>query len=75
MNKRVTIEMPEEMHELLLKYAAEAGTEPNAYLLDIIEERLEDAYFLQRAEEAMERIEGGESKVISAEEFWRGLDD
>ena len=56
MNKRVTIEMPDEM-------------------LRLIEQHLEDQYFLARAEEATRRIESGESQVVSAKEFWRGLDD
>ncbi|OJU04953.1 MAG: hypothetical protein BGN83_05975 [Rhizobium sp. 63-7] len=77
MNKRVTIEMPEEMHRLVLQYAAEAGTEPNSYLLDLIEERLEDAYFLKKAEKALEARERGESRTYSWQEMERelGLDD
>ncbi|MBP1850474.1 DUF6290 family protein [Rhizobium halophytocola] len=75
MNKRVTIEMPDDMHRLILKYAEEAGKAPDAYMLDILEERLEDAYFVKRAEEALDAIERGESRIVSGEEFWRGLDD
>ncbi|CAN7230675.1 DUF6290 family protein [Rhizobium sp. LjRoot30] len=77
MNKRVTIEMPEEMHRLVLQYAAEAGTEPNSYLLELIEERLEDAYFLKKAEKVLEARERGESRTYSWQEMERelGLDD
>ena len=77
MNKRVTLEMPEEMHKLVLKYAAEAGTEPDAYLLEMIEEQLEDAYFLRRAQEVLEARERGESRTYSLDEVKRelGLDD
>ncbi len=49
MNKRVTIEMPEEMHRLVLQYAAEAGTEPNSYLLDLIEACIADLHALPAA--------------------------
>lgn len=75
MNKRVTIDIPEEMHRLIVKHAAEAGTQPDAYVLELIEHHLEDLHDLAAAEAALERIRKGESRVISAEEFWRGLDD
>ncbi|MDR7028749.1 type II toxin-antitoxin system RelB family antitoxin [Rhizobium rosettiformans] len=77
MNKRVTLEMPEEMHQLVLKYAAEAGTEPDAYLLEMIEEQLEDSYFLRRAQEVLEARERGESRTYTLDEVKRelGLDD
>ena len=77
MNKRVTLDMPEEMHQLVLKYAAEAGTEPDAYLLEMIEEQLEDAYFLRRAQEVLEARERGESRTYTWEEMERelGVDD
>lgn len=77
MNKRVTLEMPEEMHRLVLKYAAEAGTEPDAYLLEMIEEQLEDAYFLRRAQEVLEARARGESRTYTWEEMERelGVDD
>jgi RHH-type rel operon transcriptional repressor/antitoxin RelB len=75
MNKRVTIEMPDEMLKLVEEYAAEAGAQPDAYLLDVIEQHLEDLHDIAAAEAAMERIRKGEDQVISSEEFWRGLDD
>jgi RHH-type rel operon transcriptional repressor/antitoxin RelB len=77
MNKRVTLDMPEEMHQLVVKYAAEAGAAPDAYLLEMIEEQLEDAYFLRRALEVMEARARGESRTYSLDEVKRelGLDD
>ncbi|MDZ7875210.1 MAG: DUF6290 family protein [Rhizobium sp.] len=77
MNKRVTLDMPEEMHQLLVKYATEAGTQPDAYLLEMIEEQLEDAYFLRRAQEVMEERARGESRTYTLDEVKRelGLDD
>lgn len=77
MNKRVTLDMPEEMHKLVLQYAAEAGAEPDAYLLEMIEEQLEDAYFLRRAQEVQEARARGESRTYSLDEVKRelGLDD
>jgi RHH-type rel operon transcriptional repressor/antitoxin RelB len=40
-----------------------------------IETHLEDLGDLYFAQAAMERIRSGESKIISGEEFWRGMDD
>ena len=75
MNKRVTLEMPEEMHQLVVKYASEAGTEPDDYLRQMIQRKLENLQDLAAADEAMKRIRSGADKVVSSEEFWRGLDD
>ncbi|PLK71931.1 CopG family transcriptional regulator [Rhizobium sp. TH135] len=77
MNKRFTLDMPEEMHKLVLQYAAEAGAEPDAYLLEMIEEQLEDAYFLRRAQEVLEARERGESRTYTLDEVKRelGLED
>jgi RHH-type rel operon transcriptional repressor/antitoxin RelB len=75
MNKRVTIEMPEEIHELMEAEAARGGMKPDAYVLDLIVQKLEDMHDIALAEAALERIRSGESKVVSGEEFWRGLDD
>jgi RHH-type transcriptional regulator, rel operon repressor / antitoxin RelB len=75
MNKRVTIEMPDEMMKLVEEYAAEAGAEPDAYMRGVIGQHLEDLHDIALAEAAMERIRKGEDQIISSEEFWRGMDD
>jgi len=75
MNKRVTIEMPDEMLKLVEGYAAEKGAAPDAYMLEVIEQHLEDLHDIALAEAAMERIRTGEDQIISGEEFWRGMDD
>lgn len=75
MNKRVTLEMPEEMHQLIVEYALEAGAEPDDYLRQMIQRELENLQDLAAADEAMKRIQSGEDKVVSSEEFWRGVDD
>ncbi|MBW6420869.1 DNA-binding protein [Rhizobium sp. XQZ8] len=60
MNKRVTIEMPDEMHKLIAEYAAQAGAEPDAYMMEVLEQHLEDLHDIALAEAAMERIRNGE---------------
>jgi RHH-type rel operon transcriptional repressor/antitoxin RelB len=69
MNKQLTLDMPDQMHRLLLKYAAAAGREPYAYVLDLLEEKLEDTYFLRRAEEVMQARQHGESITYTWEEL------
>lgn len=77
MNKRVTIEMPDEMARLVEAYAAEAGAKPDAYLLDLIEQHLEDLHDIAAADSAMERLRRGETRTYSLDEVVRelGLDD
>lgn len=75
MNTRVTLSMPEEMHHLILKHAAEAGAAPDAYMIEVLEQHLEDLHDIALAEAALERIKSGESRVISAQEMWGDMDD
>ncbi|MCD2172855.1 type II toxin-antitoxin system RelB family antitoxin [Rhizobium sp. C4] len=77
MNKRVTIEIPEEIHELVAAEAARGGMQPDAYVLDLIVRRLEDLNDIALAEAALERIRTGESRTYSLAEVKAelGLDD
>ncbi|SEL84388.1 type II toxin-antitoxin system RelB family antitoxin [Xaviernesmea oryzae] len=75
MNTRVTISMPEEMHRLILKHAAEAGAEPDSYMIEVLEQHLEDLHDVALAEAATARIKSGESKLISSQEMWGDMDD
>jgi len=73
MNKRVTIEMPDEMHRLIAEYAAQAGAEPDAYMMEVLEQHLEDLHDIAAAEAAMERIRNGEP-TYTLEEVKQRLD-
>ncbi len=76
MNKRVTLDMPEEMHQLIVEYASEAGAEPDDYLRGMIERHLQDLQDIAAADEAMESIRNGEPTYTLAEVKQRlGLDD
>ncbi|HBF29471.1 DUF6290 family protein [Rhizobium sp.] len=75
MNKAVAIDLPEEIHHLLSQRAAAAGTRLDDYVLELIEHHLEDLHDLSVADAARLRLERGEDKVLTAEEFWRGMDD
>jgi RHH-type rel operon transcriptional repressor/antitoxin RelB len=73
MNERVPLEMPGEMKRLALKYATEAGLSLNDYILETLEQRLEDTYFLKRAEAVMEARERGDDKTYTLEEVVSSL--
>ncbi len=76
MNKRVTIEMPDEMMKLVEEYAAEAGAAPDAYMRDVIEQHLEDLHDIALADAAMARIRKGEPTYTLEEVKQRlGLED
>ncbi|BCH66904.1 MULTISPECIES: type II toxin-antitoxin system RelB family antitoxin [Rhizobium/Agrobacterium group] len=75
MNKAVAIDLPEDIHQLLSRRAAEAGTRLDTYVLELIEHHLEDLSDVAAADAALSRLKNGEDKVLSSEEFWRGLDD
>lgn len=68
MNKRVTIEMPEEIYQLVAAEAARGGVQPDAYVLDLIVQRLEDLHDIALAETELERIRSGESRTYSLAE-------
>lgn len=55
--------------------AAKTGRSKAFYLREMIESGIEDLEDYYLASEVMERIRRGEEKVMSSEEFWRGLDD
>ncbi|EHS53451.1 MULTISPECIES: DUF6290 family protein [unclassified Rhizobium] len=76
MNKRVTIEIPEAMHKAIAEHAAKAGANTDAYVVDVIEQHLEDLHDIALAEAAMERIKNGE-RTYTWEEMERelGLED
>jgi RHH-type rel operon transcriptional repressor/antitoxin RelB len=75
MSKQTAIRLPDETYERLQALAERTGRTATYYIRQAIETHLEDLEDLYLAEAAMERIRSGEDKIISAEEFWRGMDD
>jgi RHH-type rel operon transcriptional repressor/antitoxin RelB len=75
MSKQTAIRLPDETYERLQALANRTGRTATYYIREAIETHLEDLEDLYLAEAAMLRIKSGESEIISAEEFWRGLDD
>ncbi|WP_296039003.1 DUF6290 family protein [uncultured Agrobacterium sp.] len=74
MSKQTAIRLPDETYERLKALSERTGRTSAFYIREAIEKHIEDMEDLYLAEEAMRRIQRGESKVVSAEEFWRDLD-
>ena len=75
MNKRVTIGIPEEMYRLITQYGDLHGLDADDYATMALARHLEDLQDIAAAEAAAKRIKGGDDRVVSSGEFWRGLHD
>ncbi|CUX43837.1 ribbon-helix-helix domain-containing protein [Rhizobium oryzihabitans] len=75
MSKQTAIRLPDETYERLKALSARTGRTSAFYIREAIEKHIEDMEDLYLAEEAVRQIQRGEAKVISAEEFWRDLDN
>ncbi|MGO4567457.1 TraY domain-containing protein [Rhizobium sp. 2YAF20] len=76
MSKHIAIRLPDETYGRLQALAERTGrTATLLYIRQAIETHLEDLGDIYLTQAAMERIRSGESKIISGEEFWRGMDD
>ncbi len=70
-----SVRLASKTEERLDFLAARTGRSKAYYLREIIERGLDDIEDYYLASEVLERIRKGEEEVISAEEFWRGVDD
>jgi RHH-type rel operon transcriptional repressor/antitoxin RelB len=75
MSKQTAIRLPDETYERLKALSERTGRTSAFYIREAIEKHIEDMEDLYLAEEATRQIKRGEAKVISAEEFWRDLDN
>ncbi|WP_299316268.1 DUF6290 family protein [uncultured Halomonas sp.] len=75
MSKRTTVRIPDETYERLKVLAARTGRTTTDCIREAIEEHLDDLEDMYLAEQTLERVRRGEEKVISAEVFWRDLED
>jgi RHH-type transcriptional regulator, rel operon repressor / antitoxin RelB len=69
-----SIRLTPEIEQRLNFLATETGRSKAYYLREIIERGLEDMEDYYLAAEVVERIRRGEEEVMTAEDFWRGLD-
>ena len=75
MSKQTAIRLPDDTYERLKALSERTGRTSTYYIREAIEKHIEDLEDLYLAEEATRRFQRGESKVISAEEMWRELDN
>ena len=71
----LAIRLPDEMHERLNRLSQETARPKAFYIKAALDEYLDDIEDTYLAESTLERIKRGEEQVLSAEEFWRGMDD
>lgn len=71
----LAIRLPDEMHERLNRLSQETSRPKAFYVKAALDEYLDDIEDIYLAEATLERIKRGEERVLSAEEFWRGMDD
>ena len=75
MTNPIPVDLSNEAHERLKAVADKVGRTEPEYVRWVLEQHLEDMEDISRAERVLERIHRGEEEVVSAEEFWRGLED
>ena len=71
----LSVRLGEELEQRLEALAKATGRSKTYYVREALISKLEDMEDVYMAEMVLERITSGEEKVISAEEFWREMDD
>jgi RHH-type transcriptional regulator, rel operon repressor / antitoxin RelB len=75
MSKQTAIRLSDDTYERLQSLASKTGRTATFYMKAAIEEYIDDLEDLYLAEQAIGRLNRGESRIVNSEEFWRGLDD
>jgi RHH-type rel operon transcriptional repressor/antitoxin RelB len=75
MSKQAAVRLPDETYERLQALAGRTGRTATYYIREAIETHLEDLEDSYLAEQVAQRIRLGEEEVLSAEDFWRDLDN
>jgi RHH-type rel operon transcriptional repressor/antitoxin RelB len=70
-----TVRLSPDAERRLRLLAAKTGRSKAFYLREMIERSLADMEDYYLAADVLERVRKGEEEVVSAEDFWRGLDD
>jgi RHH-type transcriptional regulator, rel operon repressor / antitoxin RelB len=71
----LSVRLPEDIEKRLDALASATGRSKSYYVRAAVMAKLEDMEDIYMAEAVMERLASGEEKVLTSEEFWRGLDD
>jgi len=71
----IGVRLPIEIEKRLDALAKATGRTKTYYVREAILEHLDDMEDAYLAEATLERIRRGDERVLSAEEFWGGLED
>jgi RHH-type rel operon transcriptional repressor/antitoxin RelB len=71
----ISVNLPQDIEARLKALADRSGQSTDAQLRQIIDLGLEDIEDYHSGRNVLEQIARGEEKVLSSEEFWRGMDD
>lgn len=71
----ISVNLPQEFEARLKALADKSGQSSDAQLRQIIDVGLEDLEDYYAAQDVLARIARGEEKVLTSEEFWRGMDN
>lgn len=71
----ITVNLPLEIEARLKALADKSGQSTDVQLRQIIDLGLEDLEDYYAGRDVLARITRGDEKVLSSEEFWRGMDD
>lgn len=71
----LAVRLPEDIEKRLAALSKATGRTKSFYARRAIEEHLDELEDTYLAERTLERIRSGEEDVLSAEDFWRGMDD
>lgn len=71
----LAVRLPEDIEKRLAALSKATGRTKSFYARRAIEEHLDELEDTYLAEHTLERIRSGEEDVLSAEDFWRGMDD
>lgn len=75
LTKQTAVRLPDELNQRLMALARRTGRPVSYYMREAIEAHIDDLEDIYLAEQTLERIRRGEEEVISADEFWRDLED
>ena len=71
----ISVNLPQDIEARLKVLADKSGQSADDQLRQIIDLGLEDLEDYYAAQDVLGRIARGEEKVLSSEEFWRGMDN
>lgn len=71
----IGVRLSSDIEKRLDALAKATGRTKTYYVREAIVEHLDDMEDTYLAEAALERVRRGDERVLSSEEFWRGLED